>query len=178
MTYITLCSILRVEMKNFILRKELFNNPEKFGLHLKSKNSASLIKSYEDKGLLPGSVTIGAGLKKGSKRAGYYYPAVLEMIRDIKNMKECREYTLAGIRKILRKRYIRVFQLMDILDLFQLRFLKESTLFNYIDQSNLTEKQSERIKELYEKKKSINEVKKSILEMLSQINIKSEVYNV
>ena len=60
--------------------------PEKFGLHLKSKNSASLIKSYEDKGLLPGSVTIGAGFKKGPKRAGYYYPVVLEMIRDIKNL--------------------------------------------------------------------------------------------
>jgi len=162
-------------MNNFILRQELFNNPEKFGLHLKSKNSASLIKSYEDKGLLPGSVTIGAGLKNRAKRAGYYYPVVLEMIRDIKKRKECREYTLAGIRKILRKRYAQVFQLMDILDLFQLRFLKKSTLFDYIDQSNLTKQQSERIRELYEEKKPTNEVKKSILEMLSQINITSEV---
>lgn len=155
-----------------VIRKELIKNPEKFGIDLGAR-PASLLKSYENNKLIPKPITIG-GNGPRDPWTGYYYPAFIEILKDIKIYKK--KYKYLGIREILEKKYRRVFELTDIVDLFRLRLLTEPLLKLYLEGSSLSSGQKEIIMRLFHKEVSHKEVKNTILKMLTNIKTRNELY--
>lgn len=153
------------------MRKSLLESPEKFGIDL-GKAPASRIQLYENNGLIPKCITIG-GSGRGKMRTGYWPEVVLEMIKEIQFLQ--REHKFPGIRKIFDEKYRRVFELMDLVKIFRLRYLDENLLETYLDNSALTLTQKRKVQELYQKDLAYKEIKLSILDILAGINIKSEI---
>lgn len=155
---------------NFIVRNELLKHPAQFRIDL-GKAPLSQIMIYENAGLIPKCITIG-GKGQGDARKGYYPPVILEMIRDIKFFQ--RDHKFPGIRKILDQKYRRVFEIMDFVELWRLRYISRDLLESYLEQSCLTLPQKRILAELFDRNLTYKQVKQEILKLLSRINIKSE----
>ena len=153
-----------------IERRELLDAPGKFGVQF-GRSPQSQIAQYERAGLIPQCVTIG-GAGQGDARKGYYPPVILEMLRDIRHFQKYQK--LPGIRQIFDEKYRRVFELMDVIELFRLRYLSQDVLVNYLDDSSLTPTQQGKIKQLFEMDLPHKQLKLAMLELLGKLSIKSE----
>ena len=89
-------------MKKSFTRKQLLENPTRFGLDLDSKKLLNILKSYEDRGLLPRPISLGYSQGRGATKRGYYFPTFINMIKDIQHMRDTRHHTLLGIKEILK----------------------------------------------------------------------------
>ena len=153
-----------------IERRELLDAPHKFGVQF-GRSPQSQIAQYERAGLVPQCVTIG-GTGRGDARKGYYPPVILEMLRDIRHFQKYQKFP--GIRQIFDEKYRRVFELMDVIELFRLRYLSRDVLGDYLDRSSLTPTQQGKILQLFEADHPHKELKLAMLDMLGRLNIKSE----
>lgn len=155
---------------NLIVRTDLISDPGKFGVDL-GKAPRSQILIYENNGVLPKCITLG-GDGQGDPRKGYYAPVVLEMIQNIKFLQ--RDHKYPGIKEIMDKKYRRVFEIMDVVELWRLRYLTMDLIQGYLERSSLTRPQKAFIANLFSRKLTYKMVKKEILALLARINIKSE----
>jgi len=156
--------------QNLIVRSDLISDPGKFGVDL-GKNPLSQIMIYENNGVLPKCITLG-GDGQGDPRKGYYAPVVLEMIRDIKFLQHDHKYP--GIKKKMDEKYRRVFEIMDVVELWRLRYLTMDLIQGYLERSGLTRPQKNFIVDLFNRKLTYKMVKKEILALLARINKRSE----
>ena len=156
---------------NLIKRTDVLNYPQKFGINL-GKAPLSQIMIYENNGLIPKCITLG-GTGQGDPRKGYYAAVIIEMIRDIKFFQ--RDHKYLGIKKIMDEKYRRVFEIMDVVELWRLRYLTLDLIQGYLERSSLTAPQKKFIINLYNRNLTYKKVKKEILALLARINIKSEV---
>jgi len=153
-----------------IIRTDLISDPGKFGVDL-GKAPRSQILIYENNGVLPKCITLG-GDGQGDPRKGYYAPVILEMIQNIKLLQQDHKYP--GIKKLMDEKYRRVFEIMDVVELWRLRYLSLDLIQGYLERSSLTSPQKTYIVDLFNRKLTYKMVKKEILALLARINIKSE----
>ena len=161
-------------MNNNITRRELAKHPESFGLTWEGRKFTNFLKSFEDREIIPRPITLASGPDSPGAKEGYYFPAFVEMLKDLQILRAEKKYSPRGQKEWLESKYARVYNLYDISDLFRLRFFPKAVLLRYLEESQLTTTQQEKVIMLFDSKPSYQRAKREILEMLSQIKISSE----
>ena len=172
--YLTKMYYIKVRMKNKISRREITKNPEKFGLNNTSGKFVNFLRGFEDREILPKPISAASGSDSAAKSEGYYFPAFIEMLKDLQWLMAGKRYSSLGQKEWLEEKYAKVYNLYDIIQLFRLRFLTRDILLHYLEMSQLTNKQKKKIAALYDSKPSYQDAKNAILDMLCQIKISSE----
>jgi len=161
-------------MIKFYTRRELAKHPESFGLTWEGGKFTNFLKSFEDRGILPKSITLSSAPDSPGVKEGFYFPAFIEMLKDLEILRAEKKYSPRGQKEWLENKYARVYNLIDITELFRLRFFPKAVLLRYLEESQLTATQQEKVIMLFDSKPSYQRAKKEILEMLTQIKISSE----
>jgi len=149
-------------MIQFIEKQKLIAGSEQFGLDL-GKNPAARLTSYERYGLFPQAVT----LKSERGRKGYYTQIHIELLKKIVELTSDLKYP--GIRKYVEQNFRPLFALHDVIEIFRVRFLDRNMLVAYLEHSDLTDFQCEKVLKLYDENVDNREVKKAVLNLMSKL---------
>jgi len=155
-------------------RRALVGNPEKYGLNWPGGKFVNFLRGFEDREILPKPISAAADPDSPAKSEGFYFPAFIEMIKDLQQLRAEKRLSPLGIKEWLEDKYTRVYNLYDVIELFRLRFSSRELLLYYLDECQLTETQKDRIIVLYDSNPSFPDAKNVILDMLCQIKISSE----
>jgi len=159
---------------NKLSRRALVEHPEKFGLDWAGGKFVNFLRGFEDREILPKPISAAADSDSPAKSEGFYFPAFIEMIKDLQILRAEKRLSPLGIKEWLEDKYARVYNLYDILHLFRLRFLSRDLLLHYLNECQLTSTQKDRIITLYDSHPDYPTAKNTILDMLCSIKISSE----
>ncbi|MBN2435945.1 MAG: hypothetical protein JXK07_11835, partial [Spirochaetes bacterium] len=152
-----------------ISRRALVNNPENFGIDWPGGKFVNFLRGFEDREILPKPISAAANPDSPAKSEGFYFPAFIEMIKDLQMLRAGKRLSPLGIKEWLENKYARIYNLYDVMQLFRLRFLSRDLLLSYLDECQLTENQKDRIIVLYDNNPDFPTAKNAILDMLCSI---------
>lgn len=155
-------------------RRALVENPEKYGINWSGGKFVNFLRGFEDREILPKPISAAADPDSSAKSEGFYFPAFIEMIKDLQLLRAEKRLSSLGIKEWLEDKYKRIYNLYDVIELFRLRLLSRELLISYLDECQLTSTQKDRIVALYDSNPDFTMAKNAILDMLCSIKISSE----